>query len=82
IDVLDIGDYEGSGTPDTKVEEKIDAKDISELGLDDKLVEALKATNLTQVEQMKGLSAKDLSEIDGIDEEGAKAIEAAVKKAK
>jgi transcription termination/antitermination protein NusA len=83
IDILDISDYEG--TPATKkaaVEEKIEAQTVEELGIDENLVEQLKIANLTLVAQLKGLNAKDLSEIEGIDEEGGKAIEAAVKKTK
>ncbi len=81
IDILDISEYEG--TPATKpAEEKIEAATVEELGLDPELVEKLNTANLTLVAQLKGLSAKDLSEVDGIDEEGAEQIAAAVKKAK
>ena len=81
LDILDIGEYEGS-TPKQEVVEKIEATTIEELGLNEDVIEALKAANLTLVQQLKGLSVKDLSEVDGIDEEGAKAIEAAVKRSK
>jgi transcription termination/antitermination protein NusA len=83
IDILDIGDYEGSpATKKADVEEKIEAHTVEELGLNESLVEQLNIANLTLVAQLKGLSAKDLSEIEGIDKEGAEAIAAAVKKAK
>jgi len=81
IDILDINEYEGS-QPKKEVEEKIEANTIEELGLDEKLIESLKLANLSLVQQLKGLSVKDLSEVEGIDEEGAKAIETAVKKSK
>ena len=81
IDILDINEYEGS-QPKKEVEEKIEANTIEELGLDEKLIESLKVANLSLVQQLKGLSVKDLSEVEGIDEEGAKAIETAVKKSK
>lgn len=79
IDVLDIGEYAGGGQ---KVEKKEEGpKEIAALGLDSALVETLAAANLTQVDQIRGLSAKDLAEVEGIDEEGAKAIFEAVKNA-
>lgn len=81
IDILDINEYEGS-QPKKEVEEKIEANTIEELGLDEKLIESLKSANLSLVQQLKGLSVKDLSEVEGIDEDGAKAIETAVKKSK
>lgn len=81
IDILDISEYEGT-TAKKPVEEKILAETIEDLGLDEKLLEALKNANLTLVSQLRGLGARDLVEVDGIDEAGAKAIEAAVKKSK
>lgn len=79
IDILDISEFDG-GMP--KAEEKIEAKTVAELGIDPALVEKLKTANLTLIEQLKGLTAKDLSAVEGIDEEGAKSIAAAVKKIK
>ena len=80
LDILDISDYEGTN----KVEEKPEAKEvkIEDIGIDKELIEKLATANLTLVEQMQGLSAKDLSEVDGIDEESAKSIVKAVKKFK
>lgn len=77
IDVLDISDHA------TKVvaEKKPEIVEIAGLGLDPALVEKLAAANLTQVEQLKGLSAKDLVEVEGIDEAGANAIAEAIKNA-
>jgi N utilization substance protein A len=79
IDILDISEFDG-GLP--KAEEKLEANTVEELGIDPTLVEKLKTANLTLVEQLKGLTAKDLSAVEGIDEEGAKSIAAAVKKTK
>lgn len=78
LDILDISEFEGALPKEKK---EVGAKDINELGLDNNLVEKLAAANLTLVEQLKGLSAKDLSEVEGIDEEGAKQIAEAVKNA-
>lgn len=79
IDILDISEYEGT-VP--KPEEKEEVAEVSGLGLPDEIVEMLSTANLTQVAQLKGLSAKDLSEVEGIDEDAAKVIAAAVKKVK
>ncbi|MBI5753681.1 transcription termination/antitermination protein NusA [Candidatus Peregrinibacteria bacterium] len=81
IDIMDISEFAGApGAP--KTEEKLEVKNLEDLGLDAGLVEKLKTANLTLVEQLKGLGAKDLMEVEGIDEEGAKAIAEAVKKVK
>lgn len=88
IDIMDISEYEGSAEAKSKAAEgeKLDAKTVEDLAkeghIDERLVVALQEANLTLVEQLKGLSAKDLAEVDGIDEEGAKQIETAIKKSK
>ncbi len=81
IDILDIGEYEGA-QPKAEVKEKIEDQTIESLKIDEKLIESLKIANLTLVKQLKGLAVKDLAEVEGINEEGAKSIEAAVKKFK
>ncbi len=83
IDIMDISEYEGSSKPETG-EKKKDAAEVKvdDLGLSEEVVESLAAANLMQVEQLKGLSAKDLTEVEGIDEESADAIVKAVKKYK
>ncbi|MFC1615746.1 transcription termination factor NusA [Patescibacteria group bacterium] len=83
IDILDIAEYQGEGKTE-KVEKKADAAEVTveDLEIEKELIEKLAAANLTLVEQLKGLSAKDLVEVEGIDEEGAKNIEKAVKKFK
>lgn len=80
IDILDISEFKGALT--AAKEEKIEAKNVEDLGLSETLVQALKTANLTLVEQLKGLSAKDLAEVPGVDSEGAKEIEKAVKRVK
>lgn len=81
IDIMDISDLDG------KDAEKIQAEQLKEmtvddLELDEKVVEKLKAANLTLVEQLKGLSVKDMASVEGIEEADAKKIVAAVKKLK
>jgi N utilization substance protein A len=78
IDVLDISEHASAKA--AAGEEKPIVAEIKDLGLDPALVEKLAAANLTLVEQVKGLGAKDLAEVEGIDEEGSKAIEEAIKK--
>lgn len=88
IDIMDISEYEGSPEAKSKAAEaeKLEVKTLEDLAneglISAELMEALKEANLTLIEQLKGLSAKDLAEVDGIDEAGAKMIEAAIKKSK
>lgn len=83
IDILDIEEYEGDKKKSgAKKEEKVVASTIEELGISEDLIEKLKNANLTLVEQLRGLSEKDMAEVEGIDEAGAKEIVAAVKKTK
>lgn len=82
IDILDIGELpEESGDKETK-EEKREASQVDELNLDKEVLEKLKMANLTLVEQLKGLSVKDLTSVEGIDEDSAKKIVEATKKVK
>lgn len=55
-------------------EESPEVEDIHELELDQETMNALIEANLTQIVQLKGLSVKDLSTIEGISEESAQAI--------
>lgn len=85
IDVLDISEFEGSNEAKAieKAAEKAakaEIKEIKDLGIAPELIEKLAKANLTLVEQLKGLSAKDLGSVEGIDEESAKIIEEAIKK--
>jgi N utilization substance protein A len=77
IDILDISDYEGGPQ---KTEKLQGVSKIEELNIDADLIEKLAEANLTLVEQLKGLTQKDLSEVDGIDSAGAKKIVEAIKK--
>lgn len=79
IDIMDISEYEGTPNKPTAKEE---VTEVAGLGLSDEIVAMLSEANLTQVAQLKGLTAKDLAEVDGIDEDAAKVIAAAVKKVK
>lgn len=78
IDILDISEYQGG---EKKAEEKVTIEKVEDLKIDKELIEKLTAANLTSVEQLKGLTEKDFSGVDGIDENGAKQIVDAVKKA-
>jgi N utilization substance protein A len=80
IDVLDISELEGGEAAKAAGEGKAEVKEIKDLGIAPELVEKLANANLTSIEQIKGLGAKDLASVEGIDEESAKAIEEAVKK--
>jgi N utilization substance protein A len=81
IDILDIGDLDDK---EAKKVEKEKAKEmtVDDLELDADVVDKLKEANLTLVEQLKGLSEKDMASIEGIDEDAAKAVVKAVKKLK
>ncbi len=76
IDILDISDFEGKPTKEAKPE----VENVADLDLDKKLIKSLTDANLALVEQLKGLTKKDLAEIDGIDEDGAKTVFDALKK--
>jgi N utilization substance protein A len=65
-----------------KKEEKEQATDVASLKIDQVYIDALENANLTQAEQLKGLSVADLQTIEGIDEKGAEAIHKAIKKIK
>lgn len=81
IDIMDISECESvPGAP--KADTKADIKNLEDLGLDPAVVEKLKTANLTLVEQLKGLTAKDLTEVEGINETDAGAIVEAIKKVK
>ncbi|MFA5821428.1 MAG: transcription termination factor NusA [Candidatus Gracilibacteria bacterium] len=79
IDVLDVSDHKSSVESVAKEKEKVTVKTIAELKIDPAIIEKLAAANLTLVEQIKGLSAKDLSGVEGLDEAAAQTIVDAVK---
>lgn len=76
IDILDISEFKGTA-PKT---EKSGIEKLEDLGLPKELVDKLAKANLTLVGQLKGLTAKDLMEVEGISEEEAKMVTEAVKK--
>ena len=85
IDILDISELgEQAPTAEQAAEavEKAKTLTVDELDLSKEIMEKLKTANLTLIEQLKGLSAKDLKAVEGIDEKAAKEIVAAVKKMK
>jgi N utilization substance protein A len=65
-----------------KTIKKEEVTDVTSLKIPEEYIEALESANLSQAEQLKGLSVTDLQTIEGIDEDGAKAIHEAVKKIK
>ena len=85
IDILDIselGDQVPTAEQAAEAVEKAKTLTVDELDLDKEIMEKLKTANLTLIEQLKGLSAKDLQAVEGIDEKAAKEIVEAVKKMK
>ncbi|MFA5947450.1 MAG: transcription termination factor NusA [Candidatus Gracilibacteria bacterium] len=77
IDVMDISEHAGTPKPDA---EKVKTIDIKDMEISEELINKLKEANLTSIEQIKGLSEKDIADVEGINEEGAKIIVEAVKK--
>lgn len=74
LDILDIGDLKGGKESKETIENVLDLP-----GIQPETAEKLANANLTQVEQLKGLSVKDLMSIEGITEEEAKELAQAVK---
>lgn len=77
LDIKDVTELDPAKIAEKKVVEK-----VADLGLPGVVVEKLLAANLSQVEQLKGLSERDLMGLDGISEEGAKMIVEAVRAVK
>ena len=90
IDILDVKDLPASmtavdetGAPIPAPKEKEHVQKIENLeGITADVAAKLATANLTEVEQLRGLSAKDLSSIEGITAEDAAKIAEAVKKVK
>lgn len=90
IDILDVKDLpagsvsaEGTPAPVAPPKEKEHVIKIGDLeGITPELAQKLATANLTDVEQLKGLSAKDLASIEGMDENSAQLVAEAVKKVK
>ncbi|HPU94614.1 MAG TPA: transcription termination factor NusA [Candidatus Gracilibacteria bacterium] len=84
IDILDISELTGEAAEavakkEAPTEEEKQTQTIELLNLAPEIAEKLTAANLTLIEQLKGLSVKDISQVEGIDEESAKAIVEAMK---
>lgn len=78
LDIMDVGELKAEAT---KGEAKIKVENIAELqGITPEIVAKLTAANLMQVEQLKGLSAKDFMTVEGITEEEANLVAEAMKK--
>lgn len=79
LDILDISELKDEEAE--KLKQKAAAKEMSliDLGVDEKIVSKLAAANLTLAEQIRGLTVKDLMEVDGITEKDAKKIVDAIK---
>jgi N utilization substance protein A len=82
IDILDIGDLSEKEAAAAEGEAKKEAQTIDDLDVKKATLDKLKAANLTLVEQLKGLSVKDLTSVEGIGEKSAGEIVEAVKKVK
>jgi len=70
----EVKTQESNDKAENNVEETEEVQDIQELGLDQETLDALIEANLTQIVQLKGLSVKDLSTIEGISPEAAESI--------
>ncbi|MBT4365789.1 transcription termination/antitermination protein NusA [Candidatus Peregrinibacteria bacterium] len=80
IDILDVNDLDGKIVPkEEKTEEEKQTETVELLNLPEEVAQKLQDANLTLVEQLKGLSENDLSQVEGIDEDAAKQIVAAMK---
>jgi len=80
IDILDIIDLGEKIVPkEEKTDEEKQTETIELLNLPEEVAQKLKDANLTLVEQLKGLSKNDLSQVEGIDEESAEEIVKAMK---
>lgn len=77
LDIMDVGEL----TAGAAGQQKVQAQTVQDLvGLTPEIIAKLAAANLVQVEQLKGLSVKDLMSIEGITEEEANLIVEEVKK--
>ncbi|MBI2453806.1 transcription termination/antitermination protein NusA [Candidatus Peregrinibacteria bacterium] len=81
--VAEAGKATGQVTPMAQPKEKEHVVKIENLeGITPEMVAKLATANLTEVEQLKGLSAKDIASVEGMSEGDAQKIADAVKKVK
>ena len=79
LDIMDIGDLSEEDAAKIKPEVENVAELAEQVGLAPEIITKLEAANLTQVAQLKGLSAKDLTGLEDLTEEEAQAVVEAVK---
>ena len=80
LDILDVADLGEKPVPkEEKTEEKKKEETIEFLNLEAEVVEKLTEANLTLIVQLKGLSSKDLVQVEGIDEAASNTIIEAIK---
>ncbi|HMR01596.1 MAG TPA: hypothetical protein PKA32_04350, partial [Candidatus Gracilibacteria bacterium] len=79
LDIMDIGELSEEDAAKLKPEVENVAELAETTGLAPEIIEKLEAASLTQVAQLKGLSAKDLTGLEDLTEEEAEAIVEAVK---
>jgi N utilization substance protein A len=79
LDIMDIGDLSDEDVAKIKPEVADVAELAEQAGLAPEIITKLEAANLTQVAQLKGLSAKDLTGLEDLTEEEAQAVVEAVK---
>ncbi|MCD6109392.1 transcription termination/antitermination protein NusA [bacterium] len=82
IDILDIGDLNDKDMSKPAKDKENKVETIEALDLKKSILKKLETANLTLVEQLKGLSVKDLTSVEGIGAKSAEEIVSAVKKAK
>ncbi|MFA4890948.1 MAG: transcription termination factor NusA [Candidatus Gracilibacteria bacterium] len=81
IDILDINDLEEKAKPkEERTEEEKKEMTVELLNMPEEVTKKLTEANLTLVEQLRGLSKKDLTQVEGINEEAAEKIVEAMKK--
>ncbi len=80
LDILDISEMPEEKTKASK--KKKEVMDVSALGVAEEIVEKLQSANLTLVEQVKGLTAKDFQDVEGITEDEANELVNALKEVK
>ena len=80
MDILDVNDLGEKVKPkEEKTEEEKKEMTVELLKLPAKIEEKLREANLSLIEQFQGLSAKDLAQVEGIDEKSAEQIVEAMK---
>jgi len=80
IDILDVNDLDEKVKPkEERTDEEKKQMTVELLNLPAEVSSKLKEANLTLIEQLRGLSKKDLAQVEGIDEEAAEKIVGSMK---